>query len=171
MKIKSFFLITTLLAIGSAACGNPEKEPEKQAEKTPDSSSDTPSAKEANHEDGICEDSERAISTYCDGKDIVIRHADRACSKDGYTTFETVSCLKYEQVIQEAAGFSYNQKGICSEAAGAPTCILDKEYHCPETATRHEKCHEGYKISYWSFASCGDTAVEKDSPDCLTDSE
>ncbi len=170
MRIKTFLAIGLLALLSAAACGTPEKEKEK-AQDNNNTSDAQSEVKAAVPDDGICEDSERETQVYCDGKDMIIKHADRACSKFGDTTFETVSCFKYEQIVEEAAGFSYIQKGICSEASGKPTCILDTEYPCSESFTKHEKCYKGYKISYWNIASCGEAEVEKNSPDCVTDSE
>ena len=158
------------LAFPIGSCGKNEAEKKVSSSPSADAQSESPSSRDSDPDDGICDKHERqAAQRKCDGNSIEIIHADRACSSEGITTHETIQCFKYQQVLTEPAGFTYIQKGVCSDASGTPLCVLDSDYHCPDTTTKKEECYEGYKISYWHFASCGPTVVEKDSADCLSD--
>lgn len=151
--------VMSLVACGQDDDGGKTTQEKQDAASEGDATTD--SEGDATTDNGICEEGERAIKVYCEGNYIVTRHADPACG-EWQTTRDDTSCLKYQVVIAEAGNFTFNQKGVCSEASGKAECVLDTDYHCPDTATQKVKCANGYRISYWNFASCGDTEVVAD---------
>ena len=154
-----------MFLLSMASCSDdepipPEKDKESQNQDAKTDEHQSPD--EDLHNNGVCDDGESDVDVYCDGKDMIFVHLDKACSrwKDTYNT--TVSCFKYVYTVEEADGYTFNQKGICSTANGKPECIRDEEYHCPETATQKDICYHGYRIRYWNFASCGEVESFKD---------
>lgn len=113
--------------------------------------------KNCKNTNGICEDDERAISSVCDERDVLYKHADIACKN---ASTDQVSCLMFKMRVDEEDDSLTDTVivvGTCDADSdeGVARCVPDKKTACPEKPTKKEACIGGDRWEYYTYVNCG----------------